>query len=319
MIASLLNILAVLAALGAVLGIVLGLLQDFHPAMDSFSHFRLHFVAVLVAAAVILIFVRSGAGRWGALFVAALGIGFLTFHVRGGPPREAQGADFRLVQFNLNYGNRIIDGVATALTASGADIVALQEVTPAHEIALRAMTAYPHQTHCFFRERIGGVSILSKHPLSQIDCAKGQGLVTALVDVPGGAVTVASIHTYWPWPFSQHAQIDAWLPRLSAKTGPMIVAGDFNAAPWSHAVKKVAKASRTKVVPGLRMTIGLKLLPLVPRIPIPIDHVLLTDDFCGLVARIGPRIGSDHLPLIVEIGREDLSATTNCDRYRPLY
>jgi endonuclease/exonuclease/phosphatase (EEP) superfamily protein YafD len=220
----------------------------------------------------------------------------------------AQGA-LRLVQFNLNFRNPVVDRVADALTAMDADIITLQEVPPSHEATLRGMTAYPHQAHCFFREYIGGVSILSKHELSQIECANGEGLVLAKVDAPGGAVTVASIHTYWPWPYSQHAQIDRWVPRLARASGPMIVAGDFNAAPWSHAVAKVAEASRTRVVPGLRMTIE------VMSVPIPIDHALLSEDFCGLYASVGPALGSDHFPVIFEIGRVDPSSSTGCSRH----
>ena len=298
--------LGVLGALGSALGLFFGWLQELSPAMDSFSHFRIHFAVILALSAVLLLVVGTGMTRWVALLPALFACGWVWLFASEGPPSDGPRGDLRLVQFNLNYRNPVINQVMDALTRMDADVLTLQEVQPAHEAALRGMAAYPHQTHCFFRDGIGGVSVLSKHPLSGIDCAVGQGLVLAVVDAPGGAVTVASIHTYWPWPFSQHAQVDGWLPRLEQTSGPVIVAGDFNAAPWSDAVSKVANASRTTVVPGLRMTIE------VMGVPIPIDHALISKDFCATSAQVGPEIGSDHFPVIFDLERTNPSLSTGC-------
>ncbi len=63
----------------------------------------------------------------------------------------------------------------------------------------------------------------------------------------------------------------------------------------------------TKVIPGLRMTIGVKALPFIPAVPIPIDHILLSQDFCATSVRIMPGIGSDHYPVLAEIKRGDVA------------
>ena len=236
----LLRVLALLVGAGALLGIVLGLLQNFHPAMDSFSHFRLHLIVVLVISCVILVFVSRRSTRTVALLLAALGIGWLFVDFSKGPAETGERGAVRLAQFNLNFRNRVMDQVGQALIDNDVDLVMLQEVTAKHEAALRGLSAFPHQTHCSFRDFVGAVSILSKYPLSGINCVKGQGLVTALVELPDGAVTVGSIHTFWPWPYRQHAQVDKWVSELRKTWGPMIIAGDFNAAPWSHAVAKLS-------------------------------------------------------------------------------
>lgn len=307
-----LRILAHLGIAGALLGIILGLLQNYHPAMDSFSHFRLHFVAVLVLVCSVLAFVSKKRERAFAVLLVVIGGAWLAFEFSKGPPENSERGDLRLVQFNLNYRNQVLDQVGQALVAYDADVVALQEVTRTHEDELRILTAYPHQAHCYFRDYVGGVSILSKHRLSAINCAKGQGLVTAQVDAPGGAVTVGSIHTLWPWPFPQHGQVDNWAAELRKISGPTIITGDFNAAAWSHAVSKVEQASRATVVPGIRMTIGLKIFPVFPPVPIPIDHTLLTDDFCVISTHVGGPLGSDHYPTIVEIARADSNPAQRC-------
>lgn len=305
MILRLISILTGLGAICAGIGVILGALQQFHPAFDSFSHFRLHFVAILVLCCAILVFCSSGSRRWVSVAMIFLAGGWFWLEVSQNPPASGPRGDLRVVQFNLNYRNTVMDRVGEALTGYDADVITLQEVPPNHEAVLRALSAYPHQAHCFFRDHVGGVSVLSKHPIRSVDCAEGQGLVSASVDAPGGAVIVASVHTYWPWPFGQHAQVDAWLPRLATLKGPIIVAGDFNAAPWSHAVRKVMDASRTRIVPGIRITIGVKLWSWLPAIPIPIDHVLLSDDLCPTSAFVGPEIGSDHFPVVVEVTRRN--------------
>lgn len=308
----LLGVFALLGAAGAVLGIVLGLLQNFHPAFDSHSHFRLHLIVVLVLCCAVLLVVPVTRTRIGAALLMICGMGWLALEFSKGPSADGARGDIRLVQFNLNFRNPIIDRVGHQLVAYDADVVLLQEVTRAHEVALRGLSHYPHQQHCQFREYVGGVSILSKHPLSDIDCAKGLGVATALVDFPSGAATVGSIHTYWPWPFKQHEQIDTWIERLRTIPGPTIIAGDFNAAPWSHAVSKVEQASNTKTVPGIRMTIGVKLFSFLPSVPIPIDHTLLSGDFCATSARVGDPLGSDHYPVIFEVVRVGSATVREC-------
>jgi len=289
---AILHVLAMLGAVNAAIGLCLGLLQQFHPALDSFSHFRLHFVAVLVLCCLILMITSSGKGRVFALIPVIAGTVWLGVQIYSGPPRDGPRGDLRLVQFNLNFRNPAMEEVGAMLSALEADVVALQEVPPQHEAVLRALRAYRYQAHCKFRTYVGGVSILSKHPISSTDCVEKQGLVISKIVTPTGEVSVASIHTYWPWPYSQHEQIDRWLPSLSQTTGPMVIAGDFNAAAWSHAVERIEDASRTRVVPGLRMTIGLKLFPFLPALPIPIDHVLISPDLCAASARALPTVWS---------------------------
>jgi len=293
-------------------GRLLGFGQNSHPALDSFSHFRLHLVAALVASWAVLAVVSVGRSRLLAMGLFVIGAGWLAFEFSKGPPNDGERGALRIVQFNLKYSNPAMDQVGKALVVYDADVVTLQEVPPEHEAVLRGLPAYPHQAHCFFRRYVGGVSILSKHPLSAVACASGKGMVTALVDAPGGVVTVGSIHTSWPWPYRQHAQVDQWVPELEKLIGPVIIAGDFNAAPWSHAVSKIEAASRTKVVPGVRMTIGVKVFPLVPAVPIPIDHVLLSDEFCATSARVGDPLWSDHYPVIVEVARARGSGVAGC-------
>jgi endonuclease/exonuclease/phosphatase family metal-dependent hydrolase len=59
--------------------------------------------------------------------------------------------------------------------------------------------------------------------------------------------------------------------------------------------------------PNLRVRDGIGLLPSWPTfmyfdwLMIPIDHCLVSDDIRVIMAQLGEAIGSDHLPLIIEL------------------
>jgi endonuclease/exonuclease/phosphatase (EEP) superfamily protein YafD len=83
---------------------------------------------------------------------------------------------------------------------------------------------------------------------------------------------------------------------------PKICVGDLNASLWSPVYLDFAK--QTKLT-NVRQGFGL--LPTWPTfmgfnwLMIPIDHCLVSSDICVVNAQTGERIGSDHLPLIVEL------------------
>ena len=106
-------------------------------------------------------------------------------------------------------------------------------------------------------------------------CVEGEGLAWVRIEFGGKPVTIAGLHLDWPYPYDQPTQIDALEPQLKALPRPIIVGGDFNAAPWSHAVARIAQETGTSVVGGLRMS--WRVLPKwaasVPMLPL--DQILL--------------------------------------------
>ena len=294
------------AVLGAAAGLVLGAVPSLHPAADSFAHFRVHFAAILGFAAVLLALFARGTARFlllGSSAAMAMGIAWAWLDA---PPSETAQDGLTVLQFNMLYRNAAIADVIARLREHEAEIVTLQEVTSSSLTRLEALVdLYPHRRHCRFG-RVGGVAILSQHPFrGEATCLDGRGLVVQTIDAPSGPLTVASLHTHWPWPMGQHGQIDGWIETLRKIEGTAIVAGDFNAAPWSHAVGRIEAASDTAAISGLRRTIvvTLRRLGLTVGVPIPIDHILVTDDLCPLAIRTLDQTGSDHFPVIATLRR----------------
>lgn len=73
---------------------------------------------------------------------------------------------------------------------------------------------------------------------------------------------------------------------------PTIIAGDFNATPWSSAFADIDYKRAT----GLQPTWPMRYFG------IPVDQVLVSEHWQVAQSKAGPDIGSDHLPIIAKLG-----------------
>ena len=277
---------------------VLSLAQAFHPSLDSLAHFRLHMAVLLCLGAALLVLLRDWVPAVLVALAAVSAIASMGAAVQG--VARFPGADVTLLQFNTRFDNATPEAILSQVAAHSPDVITLQEVSSRTSIVLKRLEAgYPHQLACPFAG-VGGVAVLSRHPLTARHCAEGLGLAWVRVGMGSQEVTVASLHLHWPWPYRQSQQIAEMMPLLSTLPRPAVIAGDFNAAPWSSAVARVADATGTAVAPGLRLTFerpvpGLGAMPLLA-----LDHVLVPAGAPADV-RTGNRAGSDHLPLVARV------------------
>jgi endonuclease/exonuclease/phosphatase (EEP) superfamily protein YafD len=163
--------------------------------------------------------------------------------------------------------------------------------------------SYPHQFYCRAGSSVGNTAILSRRPFAEpaIPCRPVQGFSAQAVDLDGRVVTIASQHLNWPWPHGQWRQIEALRWPLNELPWPVIVGGDFNAAPWSAAVGTYAEAGGLEIARGVGPTwLDRRLGPsLTAWIGLPIDNVLHSPEIDVLaVERLAPT-ASDHLPVLV--------------------
>lgn len=296
------------SAIAALIGlaIVAGFLAPWLPAADSLAHFRLHLTAALGLAAALLLAVRSWRRAGVAAVVSAAGFVALMPALPLWSPADNGGQEpsLVLVQLNLSYRNRTPQAVADFVRSEDADVVTLQEVTDrtARVIALLEQD-YPNRVRCPFG-RVGAVAVLSrlpKAPGESAGCEQGRGLAWLRVVAAGRPVSVASVHLHWPYPFGQAVQIKRLQGELADIPRPVLLAGDFNAAPWSHAVARMSAASDTTVAGGLRFTFRLRPLAWAPPIDLPIDHVLVPAGIVPIEVRAGPGPGSDHRSVVARL------------------
>ncbi len=279
--------------------ILLGFLSFVHPLFDSLAHFRIHFLTILVCLLVMLFFLISGKMRYAIAFIL-LSIALYMLYILPSPVIASiicKKERIEMMQFNLRFDNKHIDKLKTYLSQeSSIDVATFQEVTYAHKAKLEELKdKYPYQAYCEFAT-VGGEMIISKYPFTNNGgCLKGQGLVWREIDTGNKKFSLVSLHLHWPYPYSQYNQITTLSKELEQIKGPIILGGDFNAAPWSHAVERIANASHSHIISGVRWSIKVN-TPITP-IWLPIDHVL-TSDFKVANIIVGDDLGSDHLPIL---------------------
>ena len=289
---------AVLAASVLSVGLLFSFAAPLSPLADSVAHFRLHLLGCLTILIPLLSILRAGrvaAGAGAVILVAAL-VGLRPAWPMAGATAKTRG-EITILQLNLLYRNLSPEAVLALIDREKPDVIAFQEVSRANRPLLEALREnYPHQQLCAFAG-VGGVAVLSRPPPAPgaaRGCAKEGGLAWLRVATPKGPVTAASLHLHWPYPFGQREQIDRLAPLFNTLPAPVLLGGDFNAAPWSHAAARVAQSTRTRILPGLRFTFHFSLQRRSLPIGMPIDHVLADPVFSPASLSVSEPVGSDH-------------------------
>lgn len=294
------------AAMALSFALLAGFFGDAVPLFDTASHFRAHFALLLVLVAVLL----ARCGLWAAglasLVVAAFGLYSVYPYLA---PRPAivppQGVShYTLLQMNLRYD---APDKAAALRLVGRlspDLVTLEEVTPAWRESFSAVESrYPFHFYCSSL-REGTVAILSRRPFDPDDpgyCNTIEGFAARTVDLNGVKIVIGAEHLRWPWPGRQWRQISSLAPVLARLEHPLLIAGDFNGAPWSAAVRSYAAISGTHIMRGIGPSWIQQLLPpaLARYFGLPIDNVLASYGVSVLNVQRAEATSSDHLPVLV--------------------
>jgi len=243
----------------------------------------------------------------GAVILFAINLALLLTALPGAAPRAPEGAErfLRVATFNLWGRNDHPDNLEAFLAETDADAVVLEEVRERHKNLLAALAKhYPYQAGDY------GLVILSKHPIladGRIDRA-GQPQRMSLIirwatlDVDGTQVGLAGIHLARPfYPAFEAADIARLTQFVKDRPGPLILAGDFNMTPWTWKMRGLTRATGLKRYNTFLPTWPMRWrsLPLLPLLPI--DNVFASPHFSAIATDVGPRLDSDHRPVIADI------------------
>jgi len=304
-----LRALVAVATLAVALGIGLGFLGAQGEIFDAIGNFRLHLSGLALGLLAIAAVLRH---RSAALVAAlAAGAGLAGLGPVWQPALRPGGTEPVTVLFaNLSDRNTRPAAMRAALHAAEADILVTAETRRRLVEGATALTeTYPHRlmadsgvTH--------RVAIWSRYPLSRrklhLNDNVGPTGASAAVTLPSGRrFGLIGVHLARPVVRFQHRQARAMGAIADRLPEPLVILGDFNAAPWSQAVRLAAQTTGTRPVGGHRVTWrGAYPLGGVA-IPEPygqqIDHALLGPGIgvAGVETRAIP--GSDHRGLLVRL------------------
>ncbi len=285
----------------------LGLLGRWHWVLDLFSHFRWQYLLVCVLAVAWAFWRKRTLVKLAGLTTLMLNAWLI------GQPNSGRAstpvADFKLrvVSLNVLTSNEDHDAVIDFLNSTNADVIFLMEVDDVWISALKPLqNTHPHRWENSRQDNFG-LALYSRLPLQEItlltdELKSSVPSMQVLIKHAGREFRLLGTHPLPPisnlYAASRDQQLSAIHDWVSTIQEPMLVIGDLNASPWSHAMSSLTRSS------GLRLAANAwqPTWRLNSPFAIPIDHALTTKSLLITERQIGPDVGSDHRAQIIDLG-----------------
>jgi len=290
---------------------VLGLLDRVWWAFEPADVFRVQYLVVLVAAALASIAIRRPrlavlAAALAAVNVAVLGIPAAT-HANAASSSPMSGK-LRLVVANVEVGNTDYAAVQNLVTRTHPDLFGVTELTPTMARHLDAKLTGYRKRVIETRTDAYGIGVYSRLPLMSARIvrfpADGPPTVVLRLRVARRPVSVVVTHVHTPFAGSIHVrQLDAMAAAARSDLGTrVIVCGDFNTPPWSGPLRRFAANSRLHDLYGDRAWAAYSWPTWGYILRVPIDNCFVGNGVTVTAHHEGPNVGSDHRPLVVDMG-----------------
>lgn len=273
--------------------------------LELFSHFRPQYCAGALAIAATFLLLKDTPGAAASATLALINVAAMFLPLMGVTPHDPATKHVRVVWANLEHAPGALAAVAALADATDADIIALTELPDGDtRRARQALPRYP-----------GSISAPENSVFSialQARTAFAAG--GAVIDLPtdwshaarwaqtSDGVRVIALHPTPPVngvATIERDHVIAAAAREAAAAPVSLLVGDFNATPWSRVMIDLKKTGLQRVDCGApwRSTWRSRL----PLAGLPIDHAYVGRDIRGATCRVGPDIGSDHYPLIIDL------------------
>jgi endonuclease/exonuclease/phosphatase (EEP) superfamily protein YafD len=304
-------VLAQTIILAVFLGSIAGFLGDVHHYLELISHFKLQ--CLMIALACLLVFIALHAW-WSALFACFIVVlnlvTVLPWYI---PPSTAPLQEpyypMKLLFANVESRNKNFSDFIRYVMSENPDVLIIQEATELWIKRLQVLEERFPYHKALPRPGGVGIALYSRLPVAHFDVialgsARPPGLLTRFTR--GGVLSVVAVHARPPLrrhDFRQrNEQLRDAAAMVQALPAPKILVGDLNTSLWSpyyaHLIRHTGLSNARQ---------GFGLLPTWPAyMPvqvgmIPIDHCLVSPDIRVIQMRTGRHIGSDHLPIVVEM------------------
>lgn len=280
-----------------------------------FSQFRLQFLWLGLACAVGLLVSRRYKSLSACLVVAVLNwVGmdasdFYSQNVELNSGKQPIENSIRLMEMNVENKNRDYERARSFISQADPDIILIDELTPTWLAELKpAFEKHPFQVFVT-RDDTYGSGVFSRFPIinSKTEYFGERKHPVIRVDFMRAGKTVNLVHAHFQGPVSPRyyamhlADARGTLNMLNDCGATALFCGDLNTNSWCNPLRGLVKSAGlidSKRGRGFQLS-----WPTTNRSPIPllgIDHCFVR----GLQVTnrtVGPTVGSDHFPLLVEL------------------
>lgn len=276
--------------------------------LDLASHFRVQYLAVSLVLTLILLLSRNRNFAIVTGAFALLNISLILPLYFGPPPvTDTTAPKSRAMMMNVHTRNTNYSLVLDAIGHYAPDFLLVEEVDRRWLNDLKPLDAeYPYSVSRPRSDNFG-IAFYSKTPILSADFLDiGEAdspSVLVRMQSSGRDLYFLGTHTLPPVN-SAYARLRdihlAELPSLvKSLDAPVLLMGDLNATPWSSPFRRLVQES--ELLDGSR---GMGYQPTWPAglhpLLIPIDHCLHSRELLVIQKTIGPFVGSDHYPVIVD-------------------
>jgi len=223
-------------------------------------------------------------------------------------PAPATGQRLRLVAVNVHTANPHTELVLSFLQKADADVVLLMEVNMPWMDALGSLSNRYPEIIGEARSDNFGIALLNRVPSTNstvvyLGEAEVPSVRTTLF-INGQTVTLLGTHPLPPgsaeYARLRNDQLHSIAATVRESSGPTIVVGDLNATPWSPYFRELLHVGGLRNTSQGRGVFGSWPAGL-PVGRIPLDHCLISPSLQVIDKQLGPKVGSDHLPIVIDL------------------
>lgn len=278
---------------------------------DWLSDLISHFQEPALAASAIAVGVNLRRHRKAALVFALLGgFQFLPLLRYSGEnpirPDSNSPERLRVLVSNVLYNNRMCEDLADLIRTERPDVIGLVEFSPRCREALAEFhSEYPYRRE--FAGGASGIALWFRRPPDTIDppewlVGRGNCLIHATIRFAGKVRHLWVVHPTSPMyriGRPGNPEMTAIAGRVRDTGGSRIVMGDLNTTEGSAHFRDFLRVTDLR---DSRLGFGRQTSwPTKFPYRIAIDHVLVSDDLAVTARRLGPKVGSDHFPILFEL------------------
>ena len=296
-----------LGVLGACAGLVLTIFSRSWWIAELATHFYMFYLATAVVVATLWwIMGRIWRSVAAGCVACVLLINLIPFYYSRttGP---ANTSAIRILSANVLSRNANYNGLLQLIQTEAPDVILVMEVNENWRNALSQLSEkYPHRK-VVSRPDNFGIAMFSRLPLDDLTTELlgevGVPCIVARMTVGNRPLTVIGVHVVPPMRSVLLAERNEAFERVARlaleSNGEVVVVGDLNCTSWSPYFRdllSVTNLSDSRLGFGLQPSWPTHPLPLLP-----IDHCLVTNGIVVRDRRLGPDIGSDHLPVLIDV------------------
>jgi len=283
----------------------ISLLGNYTWYFDVFSHFRIYFVGYFLVCFCFSFFSEKKHETIisGVFFLFTL-LSISPFYFGKNKTNAKEG--LKIGAINLLSSNTDFSAVTKFIHEENFDVLLLQELTPDWERQLDStLSGFSTKIYEAREDNFGMGMLIKSNPLLLEVMNIGQAEIPSIIaKMRHENLVIIGTHPlppvgseYFDLRNGQFNEINSLVKSIGSE---VVVIGDLNSSSYSPNFKKITEGTTLR-----DSRIGFGLQPswnaLYSWLAVPIDHALVTEGIEVIDRRLGPNIGSDHHPIIIEI------------------